>query len=71
MLVDPATPYFFLKELGPHLHLVTLDIAVDVVLAEDTAALILLEGSVAHSWRGELRVLIYNSDVDVKYLEKR
>lgn len=71
MLVDPTTPYFFLKELGPHLHLVTLDIAVDVVLTEDTATLILLEGSVAHSWRGKLRVLISNSDADMKYLETR
>jgi hypothetical protein len=66
LLIDPATPYFFLEELGPHLHLFALDVAIYVVLAKDAAALIFLKCSMAHCKRRAERGRV-DGDVDVAY----
>lgn len=48
MLPTPPTPDLALEELGPHLHLLALYIFVDVMLAEGSAARILLERGITH-----------------------
>lgn len=47
-LEDCAAPNFFLEELGPHFHLLTLDIPINIVFPKDTAVLVLLAGGIAH-----------------------
>lgn len=51
VLVDGPAPHLLLEELRPHLHLLALDVPIDVVCAEDAAVFVLLVGGIAHRWQ--------------------